>query len=117
MSVASKDKTIILSTHIVEDVEDLCTDMAIMNHGRIIIRGVPSDIVKAIKGNVWQIETDNDQAERLARLHNVLSSRAIKGNVRVHIFANTSPGKSFKYVTPDLHDAYFANLYGYVGAE
>lgn len=115
LSVASKDKTIILSTHIVEDVEDLCTDMAIMNHGRIITRGVPSDIIKAIDGYVWQIETDAELSVHLARAHNVLFSRAIKGNVRVHIFSNTPPGKSFKSVTPDLHDAYFANLYGYVG--
>lgn len=116
LSIASVDKTIILSTHIVEDVEDLCTDMAIMNSGEIITRGAPASLIKTLNGKVWQKFTTAESAEQLAENYQVLSTRAIKGEVRVHVYSLDCPESGFESVRPDLHDAYFAHLYGFVGA-
>jgi len=118
LSRAGDDKTIILSTHIVEDVRDLCTDMAIMGNGRIVARGEPEALIDQIKGRVWRkrVETD-EEVDRLQETGRVLSTRRLRGATVVSVLADAAPESGFEAADPVLEDAYFANLNGLLDAE
>ncbi len=113
LSEAAEDRIIILSTHIVDDVRDLCLDMAIMGDGQIVARGAPEDLIGKIDNRVWRIRVDNDQVEALRKNHQVLKTQIQKGGVTVSVLASTAP-KGFKKAAPDLEDAYFAHLNKFV---
>ncbi|WP_371396895.1 ABC transporter ATP-binding protein [Fretibacter rubidus] len=109
---ASEDKIIILSTHIVEDVRDLCPDMAIMGDGEIVARGAPEDLINKIRGKVYRKKVDKDQVEAMKEHYNVLSTRILMGGQIVSILSDTNPADGFQEVAdPALEDAYFAHLY------
>ena len=109
---AGEDKIIILSTHIVEDVRDLCPDMAIMGEGEIVARGAPEDLINTIRGKVYRKKVDKDQVEAIKERYNVLSTRILMGGQIVSILSDTNPGDGFQEVAdPVLEDAYFAHLY------
>jgi len=114
LSEAGEDKIIILSTHIVEDVRDVCADMAIMGEGEIVARGAPEDLIAKIEGKVWRKKVDKTEVEKLKEAHDVLSTRLLMGGVIVSIFADTRPAPGFEKAEPNLEDAYFAHLYRHV---
>ena len=118
LSRAGDEKTIILSTHIVEDVRDLCTDMAIMGAGRIVARGEPEALIDQIKNRVWRkrVETDAD-VDRLQGTGQVLSTRRLRGATVVSVLSDAAPEPGFEAADPILEDAYFANLNGLLSAE
>jgi len=111
LSEAGEDKIIILSTHIVDDVRDLCPDMAIMGDGEIVARGAPEDLIAKIDGKVWRKQVDKTDVDALKEKHKVLSTRLQMGGVIVSVLANKTPGAGFKKDDPNLEDAYFAHLY------
>jgi ABC-type multidrug transport system ATPase subunit len=111
LSEAGEEKIIILSTHIVEDVRDVCSDMAIMGEGEIVARGAPEDLITKIKGKVWRKKVDKANVEDLRKDHNVLSTRLLMGGVIVSILADKKPMAGFEKSDPNLEDAYFAHLY------
>ena len=113
LSEAAEDRVIILSTHIVEDVRDLCADMAIMNNGEIVARGEPEDLIAKIEGKVWRAKIDKNEIEALRSVHQVLKTQLQKGGVTISILAKSAP-KGFKAGIPDLEDAYFAHLNSFV---
>ena len=109
---AGEDKIIILSTHIVEDVRDLCPDMAIMGEGEIVARGAPEALIAKIKGQVWRKQVDKTEVEALKSSHKVLSTRLLMGGVIVSVLSRTPPDNGFKAAKDlSLEDAYFAHLY------
>ena len=113
LSEAAEDRIIILSTHIVDDVRDLCRDMAIMGDGEIVARGAPEDLIAKIDGKVWRRRVDKDQVETLRTAHQVLKTQIQKGGVTVSVLADkapSGPSGGFKKAAPDLEDAYFAHL-------
>ncbi len=114
LSETGKDKIIILSTHIVDDVRDLCPDMAIMGEGKIVARGAPEDLIAKIKGKVWRKKVEKADVASLKSKHRVLSTRLLMGGVIVSILNNSAPETGFISEDPDLEDAYFAHLYGMV---
>ncbi len=114
LSEAGEDKIIILSTHIVEDVRDICSDMAIMGEGQIVARGDPEDIVKKIGDSVWRKTVEKTDVAKMKADYKVLSTRLRKKKVVVSIISNDNPGTGFEKVDPKLEDAYFANLYRFV---
>jgi len=114
LSEAGEDKIIILSTHIVEDVRDVCSDMAIMGEGQIVARGDPEDIVEKIGHSVWRKTVEKTDVPKMKSDYNVLSTRLRKKKVVVSIISNDNPGTGFEKVDPKLEDAYFANLYRFV---
>lgn len=111
LSETATDKVVILSTHIVEDVRDLCADMAIMGEGEIVARGAPEDLIARVAGKLWRKTVDKADVERLKRVHKVLSTRLLMGGVVVSVLADTVPEAGFEAGTPNLEDAYFAHLY------
>lgn len=115
LSEAGEDKIIILSTHIVEDVRDLCPDMAILGDGELVARGGPETLIDNIRGNVWRKKVEKSEVETLKAAHNVLSTKLLMGGVVVTILAAEQPTTGFeKTADPVLEDAYFAHLYRFV---
>ncbi|HXI14427.1 MAG TPA: ATP-binding cassette domain-containing protein, partial [Thermoanaerobaculia bacterium] len=102
---------VILSTHIVEDVSDLCSRMAIISGGRVLASGEPSQSIEAIKGKIWQRIVPKDELEAYQKQHAVISTRLVGGKTVVHVFANERPDPTFEPVPASLEDVYFATLH------
>jgi ABC-2 type transport system ATP-binding protein len=101
---------VLLSTHIVEDVRQLCTRMAIVADGRVVAEGVPDDLVSALDGRVWRRTTDRHDAEAIGAPHTVLSTQMHAGKTRLRILAAVAPDHEWEPVAPELEDVYFATL-------
>ncbi len=115
LSEAGDEKIIILSTHIVEDIRDLCPDMAIMGGGEVVARGAPEALIDKIGGRVFRKEVDKAELADIEKTHKVLSTRRRPTGVIVSIYAESDPGDGFALdEEPVLQDAYFAHLYKFV---
>lgn len=99
---------ILLSTHIVDDVRELCSRFAVMNQGKIVYHGSPEDAIKEINGKVWQKQIDRDQLEDHQARFQVISDKMIAGKPIIHIYQDSNPGEGFQPVTPNLEDVFFA---------
>lgn len=118
LSEAGEEKVIILSTHIVEDVRDLCSDMAIMGQGQLVARGAPEALVNTIKGRVWRNVMDKAEAETFVSRAGFLNKRQKLGRTEVSLlsldFDGDAPSPGFSRAEVNLEDAYFAFLNGHV---
>jgi ABC-2 type transport system ATP-binding protein len=101
---------VILSTHIVDDVTDLCSRMAIIADGRIVREGVPHDLIAGLAGRVWRRSVDRADLDAFRAEHEVISTRLSEGRTMVHVIADSSPGTGFERVDGTLEDVYFATL-------
>jgi ABC-type multidrug transport system ATPase subunit len=100
---------VILSTHIVGDVADLCRQMAILHRGKLRVVGEPLALVGALKGKLWQRLVSKDDLAAVQKDTPVISTRRLAGRTMVHVKAETAPA-GFEAVEPDLEDLYFANM-------
>ncbi|MBC7862677.1 MAG: ABC transporter ATP-binding protein [Bacteroidia bacterium] len=110
LSEIGENIIIILSTHIVDDVKDLCPNMVIMNHGTILLEGKPSATIEAIKGKVWKKKIEKTEVEELKKNMKVISTHVSEGKIIAHVFADNAPDSSFEGVDPNLEDVYFSNI-------
>jgi ABC-type multidrug transport system ATPase subunit len=101
---------VILSTHIVEDVADLCPQMAIMDGGQIKLEGAPADLMAALQGRVWRKTIAKADLEAYRQKHRVISTRLFAGNTVIHVLADNDPGDGFERVQGGLEDVYFSTL-------
>ena len=101
---------VILSTHIVEDVSDLCPAMAIICDGRIVKEGAPAALVSQLDGRIWKKTIDKSELEAAKARHQVISTRLLGGRTVIHILADADPGDGFAPVTGGLEDVYFSTL-------
>ncbi|HXR63635.1 MAG TPA: ABC transporter ATP-binding protein [Rudaea sp.] len=101
---------VILSTHIVEDVTDLCPRMAIIAQGQVRLTGQPSEAIRALDGRVWRKTIANAAIEDYRQRMTVLSTRLAGGKTVLHVLADAIPEGGFEAVTPDLEDVYFGQL-------
>ena len=101
---------IILSTHIVEDVADLCPRMAVLAGGRIQLEGAPLELIERARGSVWAKTIGRDELEAMKAAHEVISTRLFAGRTIVHILSERDPGVGFTAVEGGLEDVYFATL-------
>ena len=101
---------IILSTHIVEDVADLCPRMAVLAGGRIHLEGAPLELIERARGSVWAKTIGRDELEATKAAHEVISTRLFAGRTIVHILSDRDPGAGFTAVEGGLEDVYFATL-------
>ncbi len=108
----SEETIVILSTHIVEDVKELCTDMAIINRGEVLMQGNPLKSLEDLKGKIWSKRTDRDQAAGYKEKLNVISDKLVAGKPTLHVLADTQPDTGFEQVYPDLEDVYFSYIFG-----
>ncbi len=104
----SEDTIVILSTHIVEDVKELCTDMAIINKGEVLMQGHPLQALEDIKGKVWRKRVEKGEAESYTAALNVISNKLVAGKPTLHVLSESNPGFEFEPVEPDLEDVYFS---------
>ena len=101
---------VILSTHIVEDVADLCPRMAVLAGGRIQLEGAPLELIDRARGSVWARTIGRDELAAVQAVHEVISTRLFAGRTIVHILAQSDPGSGFLPVDGGLEDVYFATL-------
>ena len=101
---------VLLSTHIVADVTDLCPAMAIISHGQIVQQGAPTELIESLNGRIWAKSVDKAQLAELKLSHNVISSRLFSGQTFVHVLADTDPGQGFSRTAGGLEDVYFSTL-------
>ena len=101
---------IILSTHIVEDVADLCPRMAVLAGGRIQLEGAPLDLIGSLKGRVWRTAIEKAELEDYRQRFEVISTRLFAGRTLIHVLSDTSPGAAFEPVSGNLEDVYFSTL-------
>ncbi|WP_126942241.1 MULTISPECIES: ABC transporter ATP-binding protein [unclassified Xanthomonas] len=101
---------VILSTHIVEDVTDLCPTMAIMNRGQVLLTGRPADAIAMLQQQVWRKQVSKQALPDYEARFTVLSTRLIAGHPVIHVFSTDCPEPGFEQVAPDLEDVYFQRL-------
>ncbi|MGB0513532.1 MAG: ABC transporter ATP-binding protein [Wenzhouxiangellaceae bacterium] len=111
LSEIGEDRVVILSTHIVEDVADLCPRMAILANGRVLKEGVPGDLTEAMRGKVWRKTIERGELEACRSAFSVISTHLRAGRTVVHIVADQAPGDDFEAHSPTLEDVYFAALH------
>ncbi len=110
LAAIGENVAVILSTHIVEDVTDLCPTMAIMNKGQVLLTGKPNDAIEALHAQVWRKQVEPSQLGDYEANHLVLSTRLVGGRPVIHVHSATDPGDGFAPVAPDLEDVYFQRL-------
>ena len=103
-------RIVLLSTHIVEDVRQLCGRMAVLAGGRVLLEGAPESLVAALAGRVWRRLVPREEVPALFEAHAVLSTRLRAGRVELRVLAEARPPGDFETAEPDLEDAYFAAL-------
>lgn len=110
LSDIGENKVVILSTHIVDDVTNLCPRMAIIAKGQIVREGRPPDLIDDLQGSVWVKAVDRIDVEAHRERHNVISSHLYAGRSILHVLSDSDPGDGFVAQQPDLEDVYFATL-------
>lgn len=101
---------VILSTHIVEDVSDLCPRMAVLADGRVQLEGAPLDLIHATRGRVWMKVIDRTELEQIREQYEILSTRLYAGQTIIHILSDHDPGNGFTAADAGLEDVYFCTL-------
>jgi ABC-2 type transport system ATP-binding protein len=110
LSEIGEDIIIILSTHLVEDVKNLCTQMAVITNGSLIATGRPNDFIKALEGKLWRKTIVNKEKEAYESRYQLISTQFNMGNLIIHIHSASDPGSGFELVEPGLEDVYFSIL-------
>src|SRR5262245_16553825 len=105
-----EDVVVILSTHIVEDVSELCPRMAIMAGGEILVHGEPQALVDKLHGRLWKVEVAREDADALRQQLPVVSTRMIAGRMELRVAGETCPAEGMTLAAPTLEDVYFATL-------
>jgi len=106
----SEQVIVILSTHIVEDVTDLCTRMAVIGKGRVLVEGEPKAAIAMLRGRIWRGAVSDARLPELQQRFTVLSSRLVGGKPQINIYADHQPDAGFTQVEPGLEDVYFLQL-------
>src|SRR5687767_5460787 len=115
LSELGENSVVLLSTHIVEDVSELCTRMAIIDRGEILLEAEPLRAVDDLRGRIWRRVISKQELPALEREHAVISTKLLAGRTLVHVYSDTSPGPGFDSAEPDLEDVYFSTMSGQIG--
>jgi ABC-type multidrug transport system ATPase subunit len=111
LSSIGRNVVVILSTHIVEDVRELCSKMAIISMGEVLLEGVPAQSIDALKGKVWKkIVAADTERESIEKSFPVISTHLVGGLHEVRVYSETAPGDGFASAEADLEDVYFHHL-------
>jgi len=106
----SEDVVVVLSTHIVTDVSDLCQNMAIMAMGRVVLKGHPLELIGTLQGRIWKKVVSAEELHEIERHLTVIAVRRFAGQRLVHVYGEARPGEGFEPAEPDLEDVYFHAL-------
>ena len=110
LSQIGENIVVILSTHIVEDVSDLCSRMAIISKGEVLLTGDPAGAIERLDGRIWSRIVDRGELAGYERDHHVISMRLSGGRTVIHVYADTRPADGFERVRTELTDVYFSTL-------
>lgn len=110
LSELGEDSIVILSTHIVKDVRELCSHMAIIRKGEIVFTGRPMAAVDALEGKIWENTVAREDLDTYEDEHNVLSTKLVAGKPIVRVHADSRPDEGFEQVMPELEDVYFLRM-------
>jgi ABC-2 type transport system ATP-binding protein len=113
LSELGENSVVILSTHIVEDVSELCTRMAIIDKGRILLEAEPLASVEEMRGRVWERVVSKDELPAIERDYALLSTKLLAGRTLVRVCSDRLPSPAFRAADPDLHDVYFSVMAGH----
>lgn len=111
LSELGEEAVVILSTHIVDDVKKLCTDMAIINQGEILMTGNPREAIKEVEGKIWRKKVSKADLQDYRDKFNVISDRLETGETLINIYSDSDPGHDFESVEPGLEDVYFSYIF------
>lgn len=112
LSEIGENTIVILSTHIVEDVKELCTDMAIINKGQVLYKGSPLYAIAEVEGKVWKKSISKSELETYRSKFNIISERLIGGRPVITILHDDQPEGGFERSAADLEDVYFTHIFG-----
>jgi len=112
LSEIGEQVVVLLSTHIVEDVHDLCPEMAVLIRGKLVLKGKPAVLTEKLSGRVWQKMVSKEALTILQSHTHVISTRYIGGSTQVHVLSDAQPDSGFSLVEPSLDDVYFSTLFG-----
>src|SRR3954467_5475558 len=110
LSEIGENVVVILSTHIVEDVSDLCSNMAIISGGRVLMQGEPLEAIRKLEGKIWRRVIAKGELDAFQQEHAVISTKLVAGRTRVRVLADEHPGNGFGAVQAGLQDVYFSSL-------
>ena len=113
LAEVGENVVVILSTHIVEDVMDLCNRMAIIHRGRVLFEGKPDDAISELKNRVWQRTIAKSELPDYEQRHQVISSKLVGGRLLIHILSSQSSEDGFAPTAPDLEDVFFSKTRGW----
>lgn len=115
LSELGENSVVLLSTHIVEDVSELCTRMAIINKGQILQEAEPLKAVKELQGMIWSRIVEKNSLSQLEQEYKIISTKLLSGRTVVHIYSEEDPGNGFEQAAVDLEDVYFTTMAGHIG--
>ncbi|MBA3526873.1 MAG: ABC transporter ATP-binding protein [Sphingomonas sp.] len=115
LSELGENAVVILSTHIVEDVTELCTNMALIDKGEILLEAEPLRAVEELDGRIWRQVISRDELPEVERKYAVISTKLLAGRTLVHVYSETDPGRGFEPAEPDLEHVYFSTMAGHIG--
>lgn len=110
LSAIGENIVVILSTHIVDDVSDLCSDMAIISEGQVLQTGEPQQAIEQLKGSIWKRVIPRQELDEYRNNHKVTLTRLVGGRTLIHVQSDSAPDGSFEPVDPNLEDVYFSTL-------
>jgi ABC-type multidrug transport system ATPase subunit len=110
LSELGENIVIILSTHIVEDVRELCSQMAIINKGHVALSGSPEQVISGVRGKIWKRPSEKSEIEEIQNRFEVISTRMVSGKPLIRIYSDENPEYGFLPVEPDLEDVYFYQI-------
>jgi ABC-type multidrug transport system ATPase subunit len=111
LSEIGENVIVILSTHIVEDVRNLCPKMAILSNGEIISQGSPAELVEGLKGQIWTKIIPKSDVGIYKKTFQVISTKLVSGKTQIRVISRQQPESGFAMITPNLEDFYFATLF------
>jgi len=111
LSEIGENIIVILSTHIVEDVTDLCRNFAIINKGEVLLEGDPLQVIDSLRGRIWRKFIHKSELAAHQQAYAVISSRLFAGQTIIHVLNDMPPGPGFEAMAPDLEDVYFSKIY------
>jgi ABC-type multidrug transport system ATPase subunit len=115
LSEVGENSVVVLSTHIVEDVTEVCSRMAVIDKGEILLEAEPLRAVEDLRGRIWRRAIVKERLAALEREHAVISTKLLSGRTVVHVYSDTAPGAGFEPSEPDLEDVYFSAMAGRIG--
>ncbi len=110
LSEIGENVVVILSTHIVQDVMELCNNMAIIHQGRVLFSGTPQEAVNGLSGKIWARSITKTDLPTYQQTHSVISSKLVAGKPLIHVLSDVDPGDGFRAAEPDLEDVFFSEI-------